>query len=151
MKITKVVLLTIIYGVFLFKPTIFVSANENQEENAEILFRKGFNSYFCKNPDHQSTLNYLLRSSALNYAPANFLLGQIYESGNAVKKDLRAAINYYTLSSNGNYVQASLHLAKIYLNPEGIYYNPAEAIKLLTGASGEKPDEAFYYLGMIYE
>lgn len=151
MKLNDIIILSIIFWILLFAPIFYVSANENQIENAEMFFKKGFNDYFRKNPDYENSLKFLLKSSELNYAPANYLLGQIYESGKAVQKNLDKAISYYKLSSNGNYVQANFHLAKIYLNSTDQYYNPREAIRLLTSASSEKPDEAFYYLGMIYE
>jgi TPR repeat protein len=79
-----------------------------------------------------------------------FVLGKLYENGQAVGKDMDEAMRWYRQAAERGLVLAQFRLAAIYLGGDGIGRNVGEAIKWLRLAAADDYMHAQYALGMIH-
>jgi TPR repeat protein len=88
------------------------------------------------------SLAYKIFSNDLNKnnALAQNTLGNMYYSGQSVKKDYKKAIEYYEESANQNYNWAQYNLANMYYNGNGVKKDIKKAIQLykLSASAGNK-------------
>jgi hypothetical protein len=84
------------------------------------------------------------------HAQAETLLGQIYEKGIGVEKNLGKAAQLYEKGAQKNIREAQYHLGLMFMHGEGVAKNPKRAIVLLKRAANQDLGEAQYHLGKIY-
>lgn len=82
---------------------------------------------------------------------AQFVLGQMYQDGIGVNKDMQNAIKYYTLATAQQELRAEYTLALIYLEGRGVNPDYQQGISLLRDAAFKGNDYAQYSLALIYE
>ncbi len=67
-------------------------------------------------------------------------LGQLYENGRTVKKDLKQAIGFYDQACNLNHSMACGKLGVMLVNEKNVFANPKKGVKLLNiGCDGGDP------------
>ncbi|NOQ31575.1 MAG: hypothetical protein GQ570_10685 [Helicobacteraceae bacterium] len=96
--------------------------------------------------DLQTAFKYFTMAANKNYAPAQYVLGRIFEAGGKYDK----AVAYLILSANGDYNKSKLLLAELYANKTLEMYSPKKAFKYLSEAQSEKDSVAQYTLGQFY-
>ncbi|CAM6000380.1 unnamed protein product [Sphagnum balticum] len=84
------------------------------------------------------------------HAQAETLLGQIYEKGIGVEKNLVKAAQLYEKGAQKNVREAQYHLGLMCLHGEGVAKNPKRAVVLLKRAANQDLGEAQYHLGRMY-
>jgi|GEM_PF-3128790 len=77
-------------------------------------------------------------------------LGQAFEAGKGVRKNLVQALKWYTLAANSGQEDAQIHLAQLYLRNEVPNGHPSDAIQWLSQAANQGNGQAAYQLGMFY-
>ena len=83
---------------------------------------------------------------------AQCFLGNIYEEGINVGKDMRQAAKWYELAADQGSVEGMFRFAFIYLNGEGgVKENNKKALQCFRQAAGAGHSRAEYFLGLIYE
>ena len=68
-------------------------------------------------------IDFLKQFSKNEQITSQYLLGQIYEEGNYIARDINKAIYYYTLAANQNSEKAHTRLGFIYYNGKYIQTN----------------------------
>jgi TPR repeat protein len=76
------------------------------------------------------------------------VLGNLYENGQAVDKNLDEAIKWHRLAAEEGLVLSQYRLGTMYLGGDGVERNDGEALKWLRLAAGEGYIHAQYALGM---
>lgn len=84
------------------------------------------------------------------HAPAQFLLGNFYESGRYVKQNLEKAIYLYEQAANWGDAEAQARLGFCYLTGNGVTKNFEEAVRYLTLAANQGNSQAQYNLALCY-
>lgn len=85
------------------------------------------------------------------YAPAQFKLGALHETGDGVELNPRLAQVFYTKAANSGYGPAQFALASLYENGIGIEADAAKAREWLERAAQNGVAEAYFTLGYTYE
>ena len=74
-------------------------------------------------------LKYFRISSELNYAPAQYFIGVMYENGKGVRKSYVEALFWYRKAAENGYAFAQVKAGKMYEMGTGVYKNKQEALK----------------------
>ncbi|KAK8892400.1 hypothetical protein M9Y10_029626 [Tritrichomonas musculus] len=80
----------------------------------------------------------------------NFFLGNIYNEGIYIPRNIQKTIHYFTLASNQNHREAQYALAFIYHEGTDIPRDIKKVIYYLSLAADQNHPEAQYYLGILY-
>lgn len=72
------------------------------------------------NRNYEKAFELFNKASDKGFAKAQFYLGECYEFGYGITKDIEEAIKYYKKSSNQNYLMADDRLAYIYLTKKEV-------------------------------
>ena len=91
-----------------------------------------------------------LNQSAEKYAPAQTLLGYLYDEGRVLPMDKAKAVNFYKEAAKNNSTFAQLNLGLAYYKGEGVMKNDAQAIQLLSKVPLDQHPIAGRFLGEIY-
>jgi TPR repeat protein len=84
-------------------------------------------------------------------APAQFLLGDIYEEGKGVPQDYVEAAKWYRRAAEQGYAAAQLLLGTLYAQGKGVPQSDAEATQWYRLASEQGDDEAQFKIGVAYD
>lgn len=110
------------------------------------------------NSDKEEALEWLQKSAAKNFAPAQNDLGRMYEKGEGVPIDIGKAYELFRKSAEKNYAEAQFNLGWMYEfgdpfgDPLGIVKADAiQAVKWLTLAGDQGHLSALYNLAIMYE
>lgn len=82
---------------------------------------------------------------------AQYAVGEMYEKGRGVDRDLRSAFSWYSKASQKGNMKAEYKLGMAYLNGKGIRKNYRKAYEWLKKSSDKGYVRAQYYLGTLYE
>jgi TPR repeat protein len=94
----------------------------------------------------------LYRSSAdEGYSPAQYELGNLYESGLGVEQDASKAADYYKLACTQAHIGAQARLGTMYEDGVGVAQNYHQAAQLYRLAANRGDANAQRRLGMLYE
>ncbi|MBL0941268.1 MAG: SEL1-like repeat protein [Alphaproteobacteria bacterium] len=110
---------------------------KNQEiTNSIDSYRKGIGTYevFLKNAKGQDEKGYTLKTSVLlqladikDNAQAQFILGNKYQEGSGVRKNLKKAVTYYTKAAEQGHSLAQLQLGYMHAMGLGIIHDSQKA------------------------
>lgn len=99
----------------------------------------------------KKAFSYFALAAAQNHSKAQYCLGELYEIGIHVQRDINKAIHYYLLSANQNNSSAQFRLGLIYTDSVLVPKDPSKAnyyFKL--AASHADSIESNYVLGLLY-
>jgi enhanced entry protein EnhC len=107
---------------------------------------------FFHYPLAQETWSELLEERAsLGDPTAQFALGQLYQQGHGVKKDLKKAVDYYMAAIAQQDLKAEYTLGIFYFNGEGGKHDYQQALGWLNDAAFKGNPESQYVLGRLLE
>ena len=107
---------------------------------------------FSHYPLAQETWSELLEErAALGDPTAQFALGQLYQQGLGVNKDLKKAVDYYMAAIAQQDLQAEYTLGIFYFNGEGGEHDYQQALGWLNDAAFKGNPESQYVLGRLLE
>ena len=114
-----------------------------------------FNGVSSKAPDSVSRGVFWLRSSIMkkpNLPEAHYFLGNAYEMGLGVEKDIATAFCYYKKAAKGNFVKAFKKCGDLlYTGFANVKPDREDAFKWYHQASMIGDNEAFNCMGLMYE
>ncbi len=84
-------------------------------------------------------------------AAAQLRLGEMYDLGQGVPKDLVEAVRWYRLSAEQGNAQAQFALAEMYKNGDGVERSLPEALRWYRKAADQGNPGAQLLLGVLYE
>jgi len=100
-----------------------------------------------KNGDKKG-IDQLIQLSNLGCSTSQFYLGQAYEQGICVKKDMAKAAQYYKDAADGDHPEAKYNLGVFYLRGEGgCECSEAKGLKLIQEAGEQGLGEAMLVIG----
>lgn len=102
-------------------------------------------------PDYKSAFKKLERQAILGDSTAQFDLGQMYQQGLGVDKDLQQAIKYYRLAANQQDLKAQYNLGLLYLQGDVTDGDAKTGIELLRDAAFKGNPFAQYVIARIDE
>lgn len=103
-------------------------------------------------PLAQETWSELLEErAALGDPTAQFALGQLYQQGHGVKKDLKKAVDYYMAAIAQQDLQAEYTLGIFYFNGEDGKHDYQQALGWFNDAAFKGNPESQYVLGRLLE
>jgi TPR repeat protein len=132
--------------------TVSPAARKDPKEPAEDaaeLYRKGGERY--KSKDYKAALPYYLQAADAGYAPAQFSLGIMYESGYGVNKNYAEAVSWFRKAAAQGYASAQFSLGVMYRYGDGVNRNYAESVSWFRKAAAQGHAYAQYNLGGMYE
>ncbi len=124
---------------------------ESSNGNYDKAYTIGLRMY--ENGKYEEAAEWLQPLSRSEYAPAQYLTGILYESGQApthLAKDEQRAYSLYKKAAEAGYPLAKLALARSYQYGMGVEPDPNTAIKWYLQAVDDKLPEASYSLGLMY-
>ena len=92
--------------------------------------------------DNDQAFYWFSQSAGKEYHRAEFFLGECYENGYGVKKDLRRAVEYYIKAHEGRRSDGTFALAACFEKGLGVKADPAKALALYQEAAGQGHKEA---------
>lgn len=93
--------------------------------------------------------DHLIEKAILGDSTAQFALGQLYQQGVSVNKDMGEAIKYYNKSAAQHDLRAEYNLGLLYLNGDNGKPDYQQAMGWLTDAAFKGSADAQYVLGQI--
>lgn len=100
---------------------------------------------------NQATIDLLLGRAALGDSTAQFSLGQLYQDGIGINKNVQDAIKYYELASAQQDLRAEYNLGLLYLEGNGIPADYPKAESLLRDAAFKGNELAQFVIGRTNE
>ena len=82
---------------------------------------------------------------------AQYDVGEMYERGRGVNKDMAQAFKWYLKSAEQGNTKGAFRAGLAYLKGEGVEKNLDEALKWLEKSAEKSYERANYYLGVMYE
>ncbi len=128
---------------------------EDREE-AIAYYNEGF-TYLYGDPldnvekNEPEAARFFRKAAELGYAPAQDVLGQMYQTGRGVAQYYGEAINWYRKAAEQGHVAAFMHLGKMYREGVGVEQDYLKAADWYRKAAERGQAEARYYLGDMYE
>lgn len=98
----------------------------------------------------ENNFDELLKVAEQGDAQAQYLLGQYFDEGIIVDKNLHDAFYWYQKSAQQNNIKAELAVAKCFKNGTGVEESEFEAFNLYQKLANQEIAEAQYYLGLCY-
>jgi len=124
-------------------------AGNTSSQEVEQIFQKGLQFQF--DGSFEKAIQFFKEAATKGHSAAKFALGQLYEEGTGVPKDLKAAVEWYTQAANEGLISAQSHLGSFYEFTESDFNNIELAIKYYRMASEHNDTYSQYKLGEIYE
>lgn len=129
-------------------PTISAELNVAPIETGESLYTKGVAA--LERGSYADAYDYLLQSALKKYAPACYMIGNMYYEGLYVQEDMGQAISYWEIAHENGYVDATNSLGWVYANGIGVEQDYAKAIEYYESAAEAGNGVAMCYLGNMY-
>ncbi|MDF1757309.1 MAG: tetratricopeptide repeat protein [Legionellaceae bacterium] len=101
--------------------------------------------------DYKSLFDKLLAQADIGDTAAQFDIGQMYQSGLGVERNIDAAIKYYKLAAAQENLPSEYNLGLIYLTGDGVEPDYKLALHWLNDAAFKGNDYSEYVLARIYE
>jgi TPR repeat protein len=101
-----------------------------------------------QDPHDAAAFEWLRKSAATGFAPAQFLIGVSYHWGSDVEKNLNQAMTWIKLSADQGYVQAIHHLASMYFDGADVAQDRELARQLFRGAALRGYPPSAHMLGL---
>lgn len=122
--------------------------NLMESADAENLYRKY--EWHWENGDYAKAIEELKRAADVGVAFAQYKLGNLYERGEFISKDLEKAFFNYKKASEKHVADALYELGNCYYSGSGTSKNAKEAVRCFELASGQDHAEAWNNLGYCY-
>ena len=120
-----------------------------QKQEAEQFFSKALQS--ARNNDYVTATQYYRQAAEYGHPGAQNNLGNLYQSGRGVEKDLQKAVSLFSESAKQGNVYGMRNLASCYLNGIGTESNFDLAIDWLETAAEQKDNLACAMLAKAYD
>jgi uncharacterized protein len=122
-----------------------------QSPNPERLFEIGMNALtgIGDSYNEQTALEYIRRSADVSYAPAQVMLGSLYDTGRLVARDPAQAAEWYKKASNQGDPVGSWLLGRLYYTGTGVPRDMSLAAAALQKAASQGDPFGEYLLGMV--
>lgn len=104
-----------------------------------------------KDSNKPETLKKIIKLAELGYAPSQFKLAQLYQSGKQVEKDYNKALDLYLKAAAQRYSKAEYNLGIMYLKGIGVEKNYNTAFNWLEKSAFRGNSFAQFTLGLIFE
>ena len=101
-------------------------------------------------PDKDLDLLWQSKMAQMGDAKSQYQLGQIYETGNGVPRDLSKAIYYYQLSAKQEYLPSAMELGRIFANEKAVL-DEKKSLEWYTFAAARDEVQAENYLFHYYD
>ncbi|KAG2381551.1 hypothetical protein C9374_005935 [Naegleria lovaniensis] len=139
-----------------------LNSNTNFEENSPLLFSavhspsNNENAYlygknFYDHGNYSRARNYLERAAHQGHAQAQYLLGDMYQHGREMERNLSTARHWYERAAQQGHDQAQNNLAYMLKMGEGGKKDLSLAFEWFDKSAQQGNSEAQYYLGQWYE
>lgn len=112
------------------------------------LFNKGFVA--LQNENYEEAFKYISEAAELDFAFAQYLVGQMYYQGQGVPKNDAAAFKWTRLAAEQGYAEAQSSLGLMYESGEGVPQSDIDAVKWYRLASEQSFFKAQYNLSFKY-
>ena len=122
--------------------------NNKAQHNLDILYNGG--AYGGFRQDDRKAFEWFEKASMQGYAPTQYFLGVMYDSGEGVPKDYKKAIEWYEKASLQNYAEAQNNLGTMYAKGEGVSQDNKKAIECYEKAAMQGNTVAQNNLGTMY-
>jgi TPR repeat protein len=100
--------------------------------------------------DTAEAVDWLRKAAAQAYPPAEFQVGQLYEFGFGVDRDLPQALVWYRRAADHGSASAQRAVGECYQKGRGVAADAVEAVRWYTRAAGGDDLRAQYALGQMY-
>ncbi len=111
-------------------------------------FKKGDTAYQAK--DYATAFPLLRKAAEQSYAPAQFLLGIMYDEGQGIAENNREALRWYRKAADQGLVQAQFLLGIAYADGQSVAQDYSEALRWHRKAAEQGFTQAQLHLGLIY-
>jgi len=122
-----------------------------QQISPDELFRRGMNTFAGANKDDFNAVADIRRSADAGYAPAQSVIGYLYENGIYISQSQSEAVQWYRKAAKQGDSIAQYSLGRAYYIGIGVQSDKAEAQKWLKSASDQGNPFAQYLLGRLLE
>jgi TPR repeat protein len=141
---TAVLLLCLISGPGIYAQSSAMGLNASQ------LFEKGMNNLIRVGANHSdlNAVDYIRRSAELGYAPAQVVLGYLYDTGNRLSQNSGEAADWYKKAAKQDDHLAAWLLGRLYYTGFGIPCDLSAAESWLQKAADQGDPFGQYLLGM---
>lgn len=119
---------------------LFLNAKEAEDKD-----------YEQANKSYTIAVSWFRAAAQQNEPTAQFMLGQCYQEGNGVSKDLNEAIKWYKQAAENGNPAAQLRLGFCYSTGTGVTKDGKEAVKWFFRSAQQNNPEAQYWVGVCYE
>ncbi len=148
-------MMLIIYGADAMTPeeaTLIANSAQRGSAGAQVLFAGIYNDGTGGYPQDARLSAYWFEQAAeQGNAYAQKMLGDLYEQGNGVQKNLTLAADWREKAANRGNIQAQLKLGKMYLYGTGVARDPTKAAHWLNRAAIEGDSEAQYLYAKMFQ
>ncbi len=100
--------------------------------------------------DLSAAAGFYRKAAEAGYAPAQYDLATLYESGGGVETDLKQAAIWYRKAADQGHAEAQNNLGALYSKGQGVPRNEREAVRWYRLATKQKDPEATSNLGIMY-
>ena len=97
-----------------------------------------------------AAVDWIRRSAAQRFAPAEYHVGQIHEFGFGAAQDDRLALEWYRKAADDGSAPGQRAVGEFYLKGRGVRADPAEAARWFRRAADGDDLRAQYQLGQLY-
>ena len=111
-------------------------------------FQKGLTA--AQKGDFATALSEWKPLAELDYAPAQYNLGVMFDDGNGVVQNYKTALKWYTLAAGQGYAPAQFNLGVMFNNGDGVVQNYNSALKWYTLAAEQGYAPAQFNLGTMF-
>ena len=126
--------------------------HQSEPKTPEELMRRG-DEYRIGERQEQSferAVDYYHRAARRNYAPAQYMMGIMYESGHGVPQSYKEAAKWYEKAFNQGYRRATSAMAFLWESGLGVKRSRSLAIEHYSTAAEGGDLRAYNNLGLIY-
>ncbi|MGF1905121.1 tetratricopeptide repeat protein [Aliivibrio salmonicida] len=97
--------------------------------------------YYHKKNDPHTAFTWFKRAAENGNLEAQAFLGEMYDNGAGITKDIQQAVYWYELSANAGHPRSQFNLAEMYLHGDGVEINHMKATQLMmeSAKQGNEP------------
>lgn len=122
------------------------------KDNVESLCNLGYTYYDIISPrDCQQAFHYIKLAVSHDYAPAQWLMGRIWEEGGCIEADLEKAIYWYQKSAQQGDANGLYRLGRCYYKGNGVDQDYVQAVKCYEKAAEQGNVDALQSLALCYQ
>ncbi|MDD4393309.1 MAG: trypsin-like peptidase domain-containing protein [Desulfobacterales bacterium] len=109
----------------------------------------GWKNYISE--DYKNAFHWYSKVAELGEARAQYMIGELYDTGKGVPQDYKKAVHWYTKAAKQGYASAQHNLGYMYRNGEGVPQDYKKAVHWYTKAAEQGYVLAQVLLGIMYD